>query len=229
MFEVQLGNKTITIDSSMTVEQYQRIQVNKLFLENTNPAKLLALYLNVDESEIKNAPKKQVEFIEKVIFSRLTEGVTNEMIFTFDYNGKTFGFENDWKKLAWGAWQDLEFLSSDDITSNIHRILAVLYRPVTKMDGTKYKLEPYDSKSVEERAESFLKIPVKIWFGSAQVFFYISNAYINNIKNTLELQMKIHRLKERGKSVLPKWLQRKLPQDFISTQAWSLPKTTSQN
>jgi hypothetical protein len=125
--EVKLGKKFYTVEPTMTVEQYQRIQVNKLFLDNPNPAKLLSVYLNIPESEIKNANKEQVAFVEQVIFKRLTENVTKDMIFTFDYEGKTYGFENNWKKLAWGAWQDLEFLSSENITENIHNILAVLY------------------------------------------------------------------------------------------------------
>ena len=55
--EVKLGKKFYTVEPTMTVEQYQRIQVNKLFLENPNPAKLLSVYLNIPESEIKNANK----------------------------------------------------------------------------------------------------------------------------------------------------------------------------
>jgi hypothetical protein len=225
ILEVELGKKKITIDSTMNVEQYQRIQVNKLFLDNPNPSKLLSVYLDVKESEIKNAPKDQVEFIEKIIFSRLTEGVTKDMIFTFDYEGVTYGFENDWKKLAWGAWQDLEFLSSEDITANIHKILAVLYRPVTEMKDTKYKIEPYDSNTTEERAENFKKIPVKIWFGSAQVFFFISSTYISNIKNTMESQMKFHRLMEKGVKIFPKWLRKRLRLDSILARHLNSVKT----
>ena len=225
ILEVELGKKKITIDSTMSVEQYQRIQVNKLFLDNPSPSKLLAVYLDVKESEIKNAPKDQVEFIEKIIFSRLTEGVTKDMIFTFDYEGVTYGFENDWKKLAWGAWQDLEFLSSEDVTPNIHKILAVLYRPIKEMKDTKYKIEPYDSNTTEERAEKFKKIPVKIWFGSAQVFFFISSTYITNIKNTMESQMKFHRLMEKGVKIFPKWLQKKLRLDSILARHLNSVKT----
>lgn len=218
MIEVQIGKKTYEIQDTMSVEQYQRLQQKKLFINNTNQAKLLAAYLDIPESELKNAPKKQIDFVESIIFTRLTDGVTKDMIYTFDYDGQTYGFENDWKKLAWGAWQDLEFLSSDDITSNIHRLLAVLYRPVTEMKGIKYKIEPYDADTVEERSELFKKIPIKIWFGAAQVFFYISNAYITNIKNTLESRMKMYRLMKKGTTILPKWLQKKLQLDSILTR-----------
>ena len=137
----------------------------------------------------------------------------------------TYGFENDWKKLAWGAWQDLEFLSSEDITANIHKILAVLYRPVTEMKDTKYKIEPYDSNTTEERAENFKKIPVKIWFGSAQVFFFISSTYISNIKNTMESQMKFHRLMEKGVKIFPKWLRKRLRLDSILARHLNSVKT----
>lgn len=227
MIEVQIGKKTYEVPTEMSVEQYQRFQVQKLFLENTNSAKLLSAYLNIPESELKNAPKKQVEFVESIIFKKLTDGVTKDMIYTFDYDGKTYGFENDWKKLAWGAWQDLEFLSSDDITGNIHKILAVLYRPVTEMKGIKYKIEPYDSDTIEERAEIFKKVPIKIWFGAAQVFFYISNAYITNIKNTLELKMKMYRLMEKGTKIFPNWLRKKLQLDSILTRQLNSLEMTS--
>lgn len=220
MIEIQLGKKVIKVDSTLTVEQYQKIQLNKLFLNNSSPTKLLSVYLGVDEKEIKNAKKSDVEFIEKFVFNKLTEDITTQIVFTFDYEGTTYGFENDWKKLAWGAWQDLEFLTSEDINQNIHRILAVLYRPVTefKSGGTKYKIQPYDSDTTEERAELFKKIPVKIWFGAAQVFFYIGSEYTNNIKHTLELKMKIYKLMEKGKMILPKWLQKKLQLDSILLQ-----------
>jgi len=223
--EVKLGKKFYTVEPTMTVEQYQRIQVNKLFLDNPNPAKLLSVYLDIPESEIKNANKEQVAFVEQVIFQRLTENVTKDMIFTFDYEGKTYGFENNWKKLAWGAWQDLEFLSAENITDNIHKLLAVLYRPVTEMKGTKYKIEPYDADTIDERAESFKKIPIKIWFGSSQLFFFISRTYIDNIKNTMEWQMKTYRLMEKGKNLFPKWLQKKLRLDSILQRHLNSVKT----
>jgi hypothetical protein len=229
MIEVQLGKKTVTINSTLTVEQYQAIQLNKLFLDNKNSTKLLALYLGIEEKELKNAKKEQVQFIEGIVFKKLTENVTGEIVFTFDYEGITYGFENDWKKLAWGAWQDIEFLCADDITKNINKLLAVLYRPVTEMKDTKYKIEPYNSDTVEERAELFKKIPIKIWFGCAQVFFYIGNAYISNIKNTLESQMKMYRLMEKGTKIIPKWLHKKLQLDSILQRQLNSAETILQN
>lgn len=228
MITITIGKKQYEIEEQMTVEQYQRIQLQKVFLENIKPSKLLSVYLNIPETELKNAKKKDIEFVEAFVFKKLTDGVTKEMVFTFEMEGITYGFENDWGKLAWGAWKDLEFLSSQDITENIHKILAVLYRPVTKVKGTKYVIEPYDADTIEERAEQFKKIPIKIWFGSAQLFFFISKTYIEDIKNTLGFQMKYYRLMEIGKKVLPKWLQRKLRLDSILQRHLNSVKKISQ-
>lgn len=228
MIKVTIGKKEYEIEESMTVEQYQRIQLQKVFLENISSAKLLSVYLNIPENELKNANREQVEFVEAFIFKRLTDNVTKDMVFTFEYKDVTYGFENDWGKLAWGAWKDLEFLSSQDITENIHKILSVLYRPVTKTNGTKYVIEPYDANTIEERSELFKNIPIKIWFGSAQLFFFISKTYIEDIKNSLELQTKIYRWTKNGMKIFPKWVQKNLLPDSILTAPLNSVKKISQ-
>ena len=217
MIEIQVGKKTYSIEEEMNVEQYQRMQVQRLF-DNPDPVRLLAGYLNITPNELKNASREQVKFVEQFVFNRLTQDINKDMIFTFDYEGTTYGFENNWSKLAWGAWQDLEFLSSDDINPNIHKLMAVLYRPVTWSEGTKYKIEPYDADTIEERAELFKKVPIKIWFGAAQLFFYISANYINNIKSSSELKMKVYHLMKKGVKIFPKYLRKKLSLDSILTR-----------
>jgi hypothetical protein len=149
--------------------------------------------------------------------------------YTFDYEGVTYGFENDWKKLAWGAWQDLEFLSSEDITANIHKILAVLYRPVTEMKDTKYKIEPYKSEEIEERAEIMKLVPVSIWLGASVFFLEIVNIYITSIKNSLELTLTIQERTTKAWKMMPKWIQKVLPLDFISPSLTGSQKKMLQN
>lgn len=228
MITVKIGKKEYQIEEQMTVEQYQRIQLHKVFLENVKPSRLLSVYLDIPETELKNAKRSEIEFVEAFIFKKLTENVTKDMIFTFEMDGITYGFENDWGKLAWGAWKDLEFLSSENITENIHKICSVLYRPVIKMNGTKYTIEPYDANTIEERAELFKRIPIKIWFGAAQLFFLISKTHIEDIKNSLELQMSRYRMMEKGAKIFPKWLRKKLRLDSILERQWNYVRTISQ-
>ena len=215
MIEVQVGKNTYEIEDEMTVSQYQRIQILNLF-EKPEPAKLLAAYLNIHPNELKNASRQQVKFVESFVFNKLTEDFGKDAILTFDFNKITYGFENNWSKLAWGAWQDLEFLSSDNITNNIHKIMAVMYRPVKSIEGTKYTIEPYDANTIDMRSELFKNLPIKFWFGAAQLFFFISNEYINNIKSSMEFKNKMNGLIKMGMKIFPKFLRKRLSPGFIS-------------
>lgn len=215
MIEVKIGKNTYQVNDVLTIDQYQRFQRNQKLLNKPTPEKMLSLYLNIDERELKNAKKTDVDFVEKIIYTILSKDIDNTMTFTFDYEGKTYGFENKWESLAWGAWQDLEFLSSENITDNIHRILSVLYRPVIHQEGTKYVIEDYDSSTIESRAETFKNLPINIWFGASQVFFYISKKYTDNIRNTMEWKMTLLTQMEKGIQILPKWLQKRLRPDSI--------------
>lgn len=225
MIEVILGDKTIEIPEYMTIKQYQAI--TKLGT-NPTPDRLLSTYLDVDVDEIRDAPKDDVEFIEKTIFSMISKNMKDTMVFTFDYQGQTYGCENNWAKLSWGAWQDLEFFSSKDILENLHYIMAILYRPVISQKGTKYEIEPYSSKTLEERANLFLGLPVKFWWGVAQFFFSIVKIYIENTKNSLGWKMKIFRWTMIGIRIMPKWLRKRLRLDSILDAQWNYLMETSQ-
>jgi len=100
MITIKIGKKEYQIEEKMTVEQYQRIQLNRIFLENVSPSKLLSVYLDIPENELKNANRKDIEFVEAFVFKKLTDNNTKDMIFTFELDGVTYVFENDWNKLA---------------------------------------------------------------------------------------------------------------------------------
>jgi len=93
MITITLGKKEYDVPTEMSVEQYQKIQTQRLFLDNSDPSKLLAAYLDIDVKEIKNANKEQVKFLEAFVFERLTKNVSKDVIFTFDYEGVTYGFQ----------------------------------------------------------------------------------------------------------------------------------------
>jgi len=92
--------------------------------------------------------------------------------------------------------------------------MSVLYRPVTKWKGKKYEIEPYDSETIEERAELFLQLPISYWFETSDFFLGVANLYITNIKASLEQKKKMKRLMMKGLMIMPKWVQKKLLQGF---------------
>lgn len=215
MIEIVIDDKIIEVPSELTIEQYQNLKRYKHIYEK-DKTKLLAMYLNVSSSELKDLPAQQVEFVEKYISSNLLEeDYKDETYECFNFDGVEYGLENDWSKLTWGAWVDLEVFSADNLDENIHKIMSVLYRPVVSKKKNKYTIEKYKSDEIEDRAETFKKLPLKYWFGAASFFFLLVSISINNTVNSLSLKNKLNRLMMMGWMKLPKWIKRKLPLDSI--------------
>ena len=140
----------------------------------------------------------------------------DELYNTFEFDGIEYGLENDWTKLSWGAWVDFQVLSSENTQQNIHTIMAILYRPViSKGKKGKYKISPYKSSEIDERAEVFKDIPIKYWLGASGFFLLLSTIYINNIKNSLNWMKRINNWMTMGWKILPKWVKQRLPLDSI--------------
>ena len=214
MIVLQLDDKKITVDPQLKIWQYQKFNKGNGITGTTTD--LLALYLDMPAKKLKNLPKSQVDLVTSYITNSIEQANPNEFVPTFIHDGIEYGFENKWEKLAWGAWQDLEILSSgDNVAENIHSIMAVLYRPVVGSDKKGYIIQPYDSETVAIRAELFKDIPVNYWFGCANFFLLIGRQYISGIKNSLELTNKWNKWMMKGYKILPKWIRDRLPLDTI--------------
>ncbi len=216
MIEIEINSELVQIQPHMSIGQYQMYIQNQKIYENS-PARLLSLYLNVPLNDIKDLPKEQVEFVEQYISSEMIKDFqVDELYNTFEFDGVEYGLENDWSKLAWGAWVDLQVLTTDNIQQNIHTIMAILYRPIiSKGKKGKYKIKPYKAAEIEERADIFRDIPIKYWLGASSFFFLVSTIYTNNIKNSLKLTNKVNNLMTKGWMILPKWIKSRLPLDSI--------------
>lgn len=228
MIVLELDNKKVTIDPTLKIWQYQRIYKENGVISG-NTTELLAMFLNMPEHKLKNLPKNQVDFVLSYITNSMETANPEEFVPTFTHNGIEYGFENKWEKLAWGAWQDLEVLSSEKITENIHAIMAILYRPVIGSDKKGYVIEPYDSETVMVRAELFKELPVNFWFGCANFFLLIARQYISGLKNYLELTNKWNKWMTKGWNLLPKWAKKKVPLDTILTSPIKLVGKTLPN
>ena len=222
---IELNNRTIELEPYLTIQKYQKI-IKELEYLKKDSIKLLSVYLDVPYNELRDLPKDQVDFIETIISASLLEEPTRDLVYTFDFKGITYGLENDWTKLAWGAWQDFEILSAENITDNIHHLMAILYRPTTEIKGTKYKIVPYKSAEIGERAELFKELPIKFWFGASGFFLLLGKLYITDINNSLTLTNKINKMIMKGWMMLPKFLQNRIQPDSILVYHSLLSKKT---
>jgi hypothetical protein len=216
MIEVVIEDRVIKVSPHMTIGQYQQF-IRKQDIYKNNPTELLSLYLNIPMNELRDLPLSSVKMVESYITNEMAKDFhKDEMYETFELNGVEYGLENDWSKLSWGAWVDLQVYSAENIQDNIHLIMSTLYRPVTSRDKKgKYKIEKYKSDDIDSRATEFLDLPIIYWFGVSGFFLLMSTLYINNIENSLRWTNKVNKLMMIGWRSLPKWLQKKTPLDSI--------------
>ena len=229
MIEVVMEDRVLKVSPHMTIGQYQQF-IRKQEIFKQNPAELLALYLNISIAELKDLPKSQVEMVENYITNEMAKDFEKDELYnTFEFDGVEYGLENDWTKLAWGAWIDFQVLSSENIQDNIHSIMAILYRPIVSRDKKgKYVIEKYKSDEIDDRATQFLDLPIIYWLGAASFFFLTSTLYINNIKNSLVLTNKLNKLTMMGWKILPKFLRERLPLGSILHSPTNFQKKTLQ-
>lgn len=229
MITIKLDDRTIEVPSEMTIRQYQIISKFKDILVSS-PIKLLAIYLGIEEDELKELPVDQVKFVERYISTQYTNlSKSLPLIETFEYGGVKYGLENNWGELPWGAWVDFEVFCAEKPIDNIHNIMAILYRPIQDTTSSGYVLSPYKSKEILKRGELFKELPVKYWWSSANFFFRISELYITNIKSSLERTLKINRLILKGWRMLPKFLKRRWSLDSILISHTSSVEKTLQS
>jgi len=227
MISIAIDEKVIDVKDYMTVSQYQKFIKNEK-LYKTNPAELLSLWLEIPMNKIKDLPVEQVKFVENYLTQEITKELNEDKLYeVFEFEGVEYGLENDWSKLAWGAWVDFQVLCADNIQSNIHTIMSILYREVESRDKKgKYKIRPYKADEISTRAELFKKLPIHYWFGAASFFFLTSLIYTDNIKNSLKLTLETNKKAMMGYKILPKWLKRKMSTDFILPLRFNWQKKT---
>ena len=215
MIELEIEDKIVQVKPHLTIQQYQRLKSNEEKYQNSS-VETLSLYTDIPVNQLKDLPLEQVNFVQEYITSQITNNsMKDELHNIFTHNGVEYGLENDWTKLAWGGWVDLEVFASDKIEDNIHYIMAVLYRPVIDKKKGKYTIKPYKADDIEDRANEFLTLPVNYWFGASVFFFITGNLYISNLESSLIMKNKLNRMMMKGWEILPKWVKKKLPLDSI--------------
>lgn len=229
MIEVLIDDKVVKVNPKLTIGKYQRIQSNPI--KYSTQTEILALYLDIEPDELKDLPVEQVRFVETILSQHMLQPKTSDLILTFEINGVTYGLENDWQNMTWGQWVDLEVYSqSDKLNDYIHKILAILYRPIEVEKGTKYTLKKYKSSEVDERAELFKQeLGIEVWFGVSTFFLQALNVFTNNIETSLKAMKRIEKYLRPMKKILPKWLHPKVRYDstlnsLINSQMKTSPK-----
>lgn len=95
------------------------------------------------------------KIISLVEFTRIAPDKELRVI---EIEGKEYGIIENLDKISVGEWADLETYISrggDDIIGELENILSIIVRPLVSKDNGSYKIEKYDSYSMNERVDLF--------------------------------------------------------------------------
>lgn len=97
-----------------------------------------------------------------------------------------FGFIPNLEQMSWGEYIDAEkYMTSWE---NMHRAMAVLYRPIINTKGDKYEICPYSGS--DEFAEAMKLAPVSIAMGASVFFWTLGNDLLIALADYLERETK---------------------------------------
>lgn len=193
-------NYQIEVPDYLTIEQYTHMNNYKGSSNFGRLVHVVSSLTGLEKAEIREWEPDSLVRVAN-LFSNLADH-HNEFHALLEWNGQLYGYANV-KQTTLGEYIDIESLS-EDLENNMHKIAAILYRPVTshrfksptfaykqnvKMLNNDvenvfdwYEIEKYDSSLRKKREEDMKGFPAHILLGA--VSFFLSNAvlYLNHIQ-----------------------------------------------
>ena len=174
---------------SITLRQYQKY----LKVANKNEGdeysdflnkKLIEIFCNINLNNVESIPVVEFDKVLNIIQKAFEKkwGLTK----TFKLLDVEMGFIPKLDDMSLGEYVDVEASLSD--WENIHKAMAVLYRPVNFKSGDKYTIAPYQPS--DEVSELMREMPLSVVMGS-MVFFYSLGIELSKASlSYLEMEMK---------------------------------------
>tara|TARA_R100001163_G_scaffold11614_4_gene10607 strand:- start:2481 stop:3134 length:654 start_codon:yes stop_codon:yes gene_type:complete len=178
--------------ADITLRQYKAyekvLETNK-DIENADRfinLKMLEIFCNISYKEATSI--RVSDYNELVIHLHNVLKQQPKLVLRFKMGDSEFGFIPDLEEITFGEYIDLDTNIHD--ISNIHKAMAVLYRPIKQKQGKKYIIHEYKGDLFHE---AMLDMPMDAVV-SSNVFFYnlgidLSNVMMNSFnKNNLSEQ-----------------------------------------
>ena len=163
--------------SGITVQQYQ--EYAKLWEDNKEVEdyefinkKTLEIFCGLDLKESYKIPINTFDSILRHINDCFNEDkpfINRFKMISKEGVSVEFGFEPSLDKISYGAFKDAENYMRD--VKDLHRLMAVLYRPVIKDISTKHHYRIAEYEGSDNFSEVMKDAPVNVALGM-QVFFY---------------------------------------------------------
>ena len=151
--------------------------------------KMIQIFCGIELKEVVQIRWSDVQHIA----TKVTEAFKQKPTFkkTFTLEGVEFGFIPNLEDITFGEFIDLQ--TNIDKIENLHKAMAVMYRPITKIKKDKYEIEDYISSANYSEVMKYVTIDIAL---ASKVFFCdLQNELRKSTLSYLEKQMKTKELK----------------------------------
>jgi hypothetical protein len=168
--------------SEISLDRYQKYMVT---LNNSDDKefvfqKMIEIFCGLELKEVvKMKASTVIELVQH--FDKLFNEKT-KFKHRFKLNGVEFGFIPDLEEISWGEYIDIESNIGD--FQNIHKALAVMYRPIVKDVKGKYEIEPY--KGDLSYSEVLKYAPLDVVLPASVFFWTLGIELISSTLSSLE-------------------------------------------
>lgn len=172
----------ITIPESLddiTLEQYQVFSK----IEEPTIDQTLTTFLNISQKELNMLPADKIEGFAEQINSVFEQD--KQFTPTFVLNGVKYGFIPKLDSITYGENKDLTTYLND--FDNMHKAIAVMYRPIIHEQRGKYLIEDYEGSS--KYSEVMRQAPLSVVLGATVFFYNLTNGLLKAIPNYLEEEL----------------------------------------
>ena len=151
--------------SEITLEQYQKYLKIQDQNEDENflAIKMIEIFCGLRGDTIMKIKASSIREITETLTKMFNE--RPPLVREFTMKGKQYGFVPKLEDMSFGEYVDLDTYIGDN--ENMHRAMAVLYRPITQKHNDKYLIEDYEG----EDNEIMKDMPMDAVLSSV-IFFY---------------------------------------------------------
>ena len=154
-----------------------------LLIENPSNDDLLKCILNINTKELGKIKDKDVDYLINHI-NKLFEQ-EHKYIPTFNLNGVAYGFIPNLDEITYGENKDVTSYINE--WGNMHKAMAVLFRPLKQKQGHKYLIEEYEGS--HKYSEVMKQMPLSVVLGAMVFFYNLTNELLNYIPSYLEKEL----------------------------------------
>ena len=154
-----------------------------LLIENPSNDDLLKCILNINTKELGKIKDKDVDYLINHI-NKLFEQ-EHKYIPTFNLNGVAYGFIPNLDEITYGENKDVTSYINE--WGNMHKAMAVLFRPLKQKQGHKYLIEEYEGS--HKYSEVMKQMPLSVVLGAMVFFYNLTNELLNYIPSYLQKEV----------------------------------------